>query len=301
MKKKILYILVFLTVILTYELINSYSVIDIEISEQEQEEINSFYEINPESISRGNVFDLKYVFCVSEDQEFTKYVEVVMKNKMPYEIGRVRYYDKNNRCFMDFENNQDSGNTIQDMNTMIQNFGQSSDNKRLGWFIDVNWAVNSATTLNSTSVDYDFSEITIELEIKKGLWNLQREIETHHIVFDENAQLSSIRKIKDKIMNGKPSNAYEKRQIDYYFGILFRKDFDQWYDEIKGFLLNTQEVDVYFPYFALNLPSFETLESDEEIKRVFNFDDAQLVKYKEVVQLINDFNIFPEYAEYLEK
>ena len=80
MKKKILYILVFLTVILTYELINSYSVIDIEISEQEQEEINSFYEINPESISRGNVFDLKYVFCVSEDQEFTKYVGSASSN-----------------------------------------------------------------------------------------------------------------------------------------------------------------------------------------------------------------------------
>ena len=134
MKKGMLCIFVILFTVLIYELIQKYSVVNVKISEQEQEEINSFYEINPDSISRGKIFDLKYVYCDPKNEKTTRYVEVVLKNKMPYEIGTITYYDKNGKRL---DLNWDihvSGDTIQKLDPLMRVFDSSNENKRLGWF-----------------------------------------------------------------------------------------------------------------------------------------------------------------------
>ncbi len=139
---------------------------------------------------------------------------------------------------------------------------------------------------------YDLNEIELIITTKTGLSNFQKKKETIRLVYDEEKQFMASKQIKEQYKNGYECNAYEKRQISYYFGILFNRDFEQWYTEIKDYLSYVKEKNdcsTVSLSTMLNYPCEEELES-EDLQKFMNLNDDQYVKYKEVMQIIENLD-----------
>lgn len=265
--------------------------IDIEVSEQEKEEIESFYAIDPESIYIGKSFDLKYSYLDpfaldSDDPIVIKdavAIDVVLKNKKPIKLGNIAIYNKKDFKILDIDLSalEDKIVTIQD-NPNDMFVPLQDDFQRLGNLEDpivMIWAQS-----NHYKRRYNLNELRIILDEKDSKYQIFYDKETYQIAYDEDHRLEATRSIKSKCLSGKKCNLYEKRQVKYYFGILFRRDFEQWYQEIKEFISTVDEIQDYDLTISFNNPCMRGKEIDLQEKLGLN--DMQFKKCLEIMDLL---------------
>ncbi len=70
---------------------------NMKMSDQEQEEIASFYDINADAIVEGDFIDFKYVYKDDNRPFRSNVIEIVMKNDETITLDGITFYDKNRR------------------------------------------------------------------------------------------------------------------------------------------------------------------------------------------------------------
>lgn len=242
---------------------------NLEISEKEQAEIASFYEINSDAIVSGKDFDFKYAYRDPKRPVSSTKVEMVSKHQEAMKIMGISFYDKNGTELC----------TTQDMEI---DFISTGDGRFLLFFRAYNYhdgyvrngyleygrcAQDFYTSADPEIGKYDLSEISVTIRKKAGLFDLTEQEETYHMVYDEEKQLKATKVIKDRFMNGEELNTYERNQVSYYFGLLYYRDFEQWYTEIKEYLtyLIEKEDEIGGVAEMLNYPLYKEFEKREEL------------------------------------
>ena len=272
--------------------------INTEISQQEQEEINSFYEIEPDSISRGLNFDMKYVYLdptalESDDDSLLVandaiVIEVVMKNKKSFKLDYITITNKNGHEILG-ENDTPLDKEISLIEedptgvfVSLSNENEQVKYKRLGDLrrpLGELWIV-----INYFKNILDLSELRINFYEKESDLQLFYTRDSNYIVYDEEKRFESTKNIKEKCMI-EECNGYEKRHVRYYFGILFRKDFEQWYREIKEFISTVDQPKDYDLTTSFGNPC-KRIKDKRSLKEKLGLNDAQFKQCLEIMDLL---------------
>lgn len=285
---------------------------NLEISETEKEKIASFYEINNNTIVRGENFDFKYVYRDPKQPFISVRIEMVSKNQEAIKIKNISYYDKNGTelCTARVDTIFIS---IDDINfsPFLRPSGGTNDYFRRDFQLyRKGYLLFDYCTLNDISLEdleigtYDLNEISITIRERTGIFGLEEKEETYHMVFDEEKQLMATKAIKDRYMSGEECNEYELEQINYYFGLLYYRDFEQWYTEIKEYLSYLKK-DVHYirgayetgMYDIVNFPRIKDFENREELLVYLELNDDQVKKYSEIIEImLQDFGAIFRYT-----
>lgn len=263
--------------------------VEFEIDFQEQEDIDSFYAIEPESISRGLSFDMKYVYldptAFHNHEESANLldamaIEVVMKNNRPLDLKRIRIYNQCGRL-LDISYGNFKIRKI-DVRKDLLFIPLSEEYQRLGYLaspISSMWYIISYNNFSP-----DLTHLRINFDVKESNFQLFYRTDSNYVVYDENKRLESTRKIKETCIGNSSCNYYEKRQVGYYFGILFHKNFDQWYQEIKEFMAQTEDLEDYHLEITFNNPC--TREKEKSLQEKLDVNEEQLQKCLEIMDIL---------------
>lgn len=263
--------------------------VEFKIYSQEQKDIDSFYAIEPESISRGLSFDMKYVYL--DPTVFHNYeesanlldamaIEVVMKNNRPLDLKGIRIYNQHRwlleRLYVNFKIRK-----IEVRKDALF-IPLSEEYQRLGYLAspisDMRYVIKYYDSRP------DLTQLRIYFDVKESNFQLYYRTDSNYVVYDENKRLESTRKIKETCIGNTPCNYYEKRQVGYYFGILFRKNFDQWYQEIKEFIAQTENLEDYHLEITFTNPC--TREKEKSLHEKLNITEEQSQKCLEIMDLM---------------
>ena len=277
--------------------INADKAKEIKLSEQEKEEIQSFYEINPEGIVTGEHFDFKYAYMnpirlQNKEQIGTGIICIEMEKKdtKPIQLNSMFHRDKNGalwrfmllpykRFYTLSEVAKESNTTFVD--PLRAEYHQIAvDILVLSTILleDDNWDKK-----NETENQYDFSEMHIGLGLRDSVLQFRDQQEYFHLKYDEDKLLHSLREVKEKCKY-EQCNRYEKRHIGYYFGTLLHVDFEQWYKEIQEFIAL---VDVKKERYIISMMyDYEKYDHLDKRKEDLKLTDDQFERYKEIINMI---------------
>ena len=276
------------------------------ISETEAADLKSFYEINPESISKGEYFDVKYAYLNPERVESIYdsigendiYIEVVKKDNRPIRICNTWYQDKirsfrwgaehaqkEDEAFMSFEG-------VMDLPIYKRIFIPIREEYKK---ISYDTQINRSLLMHTQSVKpystkpghdkYDLTELFVGYDVREGSSNGECIQEDHHLKYDAKQRIPALEEIKERCMTSECS-IYEKRYVSYYFGVLLKEDFDRWYVELKTYL---QEVDIRsYPHAYIMTDYIDFGEEPDDLaerKKTLNLSDEQYEKYLELIEL----------------
>ncbi len=263
---------------------------NLEISEKEQAEIASFYEINSDAIVAGENFDFKYVYRDPKQPVSSIVLEMVSKNQEAIKIKNISFYDKNGTELCTTQD-IDKDFISTDDRTFFYYFRPYSyhDGYFRSAYVEFALCARDFYSLDDPEIGkYDLSEISMTIRKKTGLFDLIEQEETYHMVYDEKKQLEAAKAMKDRFMSGEELNIYERSQISYYFGIMFYRDFDTWYTEVKEFLSRLIEKDYFVLRVTdmLNYPLYKEFEKREELQAFMELNDEQYEKYREVLEIV---------------
>lgn len=268
------------------------------ISETEAADLKSIYEINPESISKGEYFDVKYAYLNPERIENIYdqiglnevYIEVVKKDNRPIRICNTWYQDKidsfrwvaerdqkEDEAFISFEGVMDPPAYQQIFLPIREEY------KKIGYDTQINSSLLWHIWLEKSEDDkYDLSEISIKYDVVEGFISDEVIEEKHHLKYDAKQRITALKELKERCMTSECS-IYEKRYVSYYFGDLLKEDFDRWYEELKAYLQEVNINDYADSYIMIDYTKEDDLE---ECKKTLNLSDEQYEKYLELIALI---------------
>ncbi len=266
---------------------------NMKMSDQEQEEIASFYEINSDAIVKSDLFDFKYVYRDPNRPFRSNVIEVVAKNDKAIMIDGIEFYDKSGTKICNYGNMQRKFTAMKDeayCETFVPNDGFRGDYFRMGhmWLTICQYFYQHSK--ESRIVNPDFDEIELLIFSRDSVFDVSEKKETVHLIYDEESRFQTYRSIKERYMNGEECNLYEKRHIAYYFGILYYREFNQWYTEIKEYISYLKEINDYSTLsykYMLNYPWKDEL-GENNLQEFMHLDNEQFVKYQEVIQIFDD-------------
>ena len=271
--------------------------INVVMTEQEEAEIASFYSIDPESIVRGKSFDFKYAYLYQPDlygydsviAPDAMSIEVVMKHNKTLKVGEVAFfYDNYKLIEYDYRDQDEQIVTVQEnpghlfsplqpgADVNYQRLGQAR-NLLFYIYMMMNFEIEYGTG------PFDISNLTFTIELKDSRSPFYR-TESYDLIYNEERRLSETRKVKELCMSGTACNRYEKKQVGYYFGILFHKNFDQWYKEIKEFISKTEEYNEYNLMITFTNPC--TRIKDKSLQEKLDVNEEQLQECLEIMDIL---------------
>ena len=248
--------------------------------------------------------DYKYVYRDPNRPLSSVTIEVVAKNKHKFIVKTIAFYDKDNKRFcrsngfdeMIILNDSDFFDLFVPAKHYDEGYIRSGYLRSTMCQIPEDYISSREHRIVDPKIDYyDLDEITFTMKTKSGFLNINENEETVHLIYDEDKQFQASKTMKERYRNGEACNAYEKNQIAYYFGILFYRDFDRWYEEITDYLSYLKEINDYEKtdiVDMLNYPILLDYESAKELQAIMNLNDVQFEKYGEVIQMANDMKLF---------
>ncbi len=261
--------------------------VSFEVSDQEAQDIQSFYDNDTGNIVSGEHFDFKYVYfdadAFKNDSVLLDHavvIDVVLKNERALTLRAFsflnvqKYYSEDSIIRTAGENRDEF---IVPLQSGYQRLGKLKD--VLAGLLLFNVEINP---------DHDFhylADLNMTVSLKDGRYQLFNKKEIYPLHYDEDKRLIETRNAKNKCMNEETCTSYEKREVGYYFAILFRRDFDQWYEEIKEFMESVESLDDYTMDIAFTTPCHS--KSLDSLQEIMHLNDDQYQKCLEIMNILN--------------
>lgn len=268
----------------------------VSISKLEQESIDNFYKDDYGNISKGDIFDVKYVYFDPMDVGINE-IEIVKKKQIKVEIDQAQLWDE-------------KGNLLCDVNYLpTSKYNLSLDYPELFLGLQKEFKLYGKTSFSMLNFTAAYSTAYLKKLESNKINRSQNDIilvlkingkeEKYHLSCDVNKQFEIASKYKESLITGTNKDIYAYEQVNYYFAYLMQRDFDQWFEEIKLFLFSDLDKNNIDGRCILRF--FGNENNKEELQKSLELDDSQFEKYLEIFNLAKEKGVIKNIPKYLKE
>lgn len=265
----------------------------VNITKTEQQAIEFFYNDDYGNVAKGKTFDVKYAYYDPiniSDNTF----EIVKKKQIKTKIDAIDILTQSGDNYYGAFN----CNFYYDLSPKVPSYFASFDEGRTFKLYGItNFSLLNVTALHNEKLKQGKPVFHEEVKHITLILNVNGEEEKYTLTCDTEQQFEIAKRYKNELFSGKRTDEYAHKETGYYFGFLFRKNFDQWYEEMKSFPINEVEKD----YLDWNIMTHLTYyaNSKEELKTFLQLSEEQFLKYLEVLECLKEEDTSMNYPKYL--